>query len=232
MIHSIEFKKDVKKGYIFNKKTKKVLRKNYKDWTPEQIESFIETEKKRTGSKFCLGRNPYDYFYYEVSDGYANPQLIKNLVGRKITFEKDKINVLFGPNASGKTTIIKTIARYCLCGDTNNCDGYTNVVFTGRVAPNKKQEDLIASFYYYNKYINPKSRLIIVGRYDIFVEYYNPYAFAVENAEAEYIEKYAAKVETLQTILSVAEKAVAEVNVAELNGTETETFNELMPYAE
>ena len=28
-------------------------------------------------------------------------------------------------------------------------------------------------------------------------------------------------------ILSVAEKAVAEVNVAELNGTETKEFNEL-----
>ena len=62
---------------------------------------------------------------------------------------------------------------------------------------------------------------------DIFVESYNAYAFAVENAEAEYVEKYAPQVETLKTILSVAEKAVAEVNVAELNGTETKEFNEL-----
>ena len=44
-------------------------------------------------------------------------------------------------------------------------DDYTNIVFTGRVAPNKKHEDLIASFYEYNKYINSKSRLILVGSY-------------------------------------------------------------------
>lgn len=42
-------------------------------------------------------------------------------------------------------------------------DGYTNIVFVGRIAPNKKQEDLIAAFSYYKKHINPKSRLIIVG---------------------------------------------------------------------
>lgn len=42
-------------------------------------------------------------------------------------------------------------------------DGYVNILFTGRIAPNKKQEDLIASFYYYKNYINPKSRLFIVG---------------------------------------------------------------------
>ncbi len=51
-------------------------------------------------------------------------------------------------------------------------DDYTNIVFTGRVAPNKKHEDLIASFAYYKKYINSKSRLILVGRYDFFPEYY------------------------------------------------------------
>lgn len=131
MIYSIEFNKEPKKGYIFNKKYKTVLRTPYKDWTVEQIDEYIKNEIERTGSKYCLGRNPYEHFYTEVSDGYENPQLIKNLVGKKIEFEKDKINVLFGPNGSGKTTIIKTIANYCLCGDNHTCDGYTNVVKHG-----------------------------------------------------------------------------------------------------
>jgi len=42
-------------------------------------------------------------------------------------------------------------------------DGYVNIVFVGRLAPNKKQEDIIAAFSYYKKHINPRSRLIIVG---------------------------------------------------------------------
>ncbi len=48
------------------------------------------------------------------------------------------------------------IARY-------SDDGYTNIVFVGRIAPNKKQEDIIKAFAYYKKHINPKSRLILVG---------------------------------------------------------------------
>ncbi len=43
-------------------------------------------------------------------------------------------------------------------------DGWTNIVFVGRIAPNKKQENLIRAFYQYKK-INPKSRLILVGSY-------------------------------------------------------------------
>ncbi|MBZ4670380.1 MAG: hypothetical protein PWQ76_236 [Clostridiales bacterium] len=42
-------------------------------------------------------------------------------------------------------------------------DDYTNILFVGRIAPNKKQEDVIQSFHLYNKYINPKSRLFLVG---------------------------------------------------------------------
>ena len=30
-------------------------------------------------------------------------------------------------------------------------DGWVNIVFTGRVAPNKCPEDIIAAFYYYKK---------------------------------------------------------------------------------
>lgn len=44
-------------------------------------------------------------------------------------------------------------------------DDYTNILFTGRVVPNKKQEDIIETFYYYKRYINPKSRLILVGSF-------------------------------------------------------------------
>lgn len=48
-------------------------------------------------------------------------------------------------------------------GIRNYVDGYTNILFVGRIVPNKKQEDLIEAFYYYKKYFNQKSRLILVG---------------------------------------------------------------------
>lgn len=52
-------------------------------------------------------------------------------------------------------------------------DGYTNFVFVGRVAPNKKQEDVIRAFYCYKKYCNPKSRLFLVGSYNGMERYYH-----------------------------------------------------------
>lgn len=42
-------------------------------------------------------------------------------------------------------------------------DGYTNLLFVGRIVPNKKQEDVIRAYAYYKKFINPKSRLFVVG---------------------------------------------------------------------
>jgi glycosyltransferase involved in cell wall biosynthesis len=42
-------------------------------------------------------------------------------------------------------------------------DGITNVLFTGRMAPNKRIEDLIKAFYYYRTTINPNSRLLLAG---------------------------------------------------------------------
>jgi len=51
-------------------------------------------------------------------------------------------------------------------------DGYTNLLFTGRIAPNKRQEDVIRAFYYYKKFYNPKSRLILVGSHNGMERYY------------------------------------------------------------
>lgn len=50
-------------------------------------------------------------------------------------------------------------------------DGWTNIIFVGRIAPNKKQEDVIRTFYCYKK-INPKSRLILVGSWAGTENYY------------------------------------------------------------
>ena len=44
-------------------------------------------------------------------------------------------------------------------------DGLTNILFVGRCAPNKRIEDLLDAFYYYQRYVNPSSRLIHAGSY-------------------------------------------------------------------
>ena len=51
-------------------------------------------------------------------------------------------------------------------------DKKTNILFTGRVAPNKKHENVIAAFYYYKKLYNKNSRLILVGSYREEDRYY------------------------------------------------------------
>jgi L-malate glycosyltransferase len=51
-------------------------------------------------------------------------------------------------------------------------DERTNVLFVGRVAPNKKIEDLVRVIFYYKKYISPLVRLIIVGKTSSLPAYY------------------------------------------------------------
>ena len=44
-------------------------------------------------------------------------------------------------------------------------DGRINILFVGRGVPNKRIEDLLAAFHYFQKYIEPRSRLIHAGSY-------------------------------------------------------------------
>ncbi len=43
--------------------------------------------------------------------------------------------------------------------------GKFTILFVGRVIPNKKFEDVIKVFYFYKKYYNPRSQLLLVGDY-------------------------------------------------------------------
>lgn len=42
-------------------------------------------------------------------------------------------------------------------------DGRTNILFVGRIIPNKKIDDLIRTFAYYQRWFDPSSRLLLVG---------------------------------------------------------------------
>lgn len=51
-------------------------------------------------------------------------------------------------------------------------DSRTNILFVGRIAPNKKIEDLVRVTFYFKKYISPMVRLIVVGKTSTVPEYY------------------------------------------------------------
>ena len=50
-------------------------------------------------------------------------------------------------------------------------DGWTNILFVGRVIPNKRFETLIRAFHVYRTRHNPRSRLLLVGSYSGFERY-------------------------------------------------------------
>jgi glycosyltransferase involved in cell wall biosynthesis len=51
-------------------------------------------------------------------------------------------------------------------------DGLTNILFVGRIAPNKRLEDHIRLAEHYMRYVDAFYRFIFVGRYDVVPGYY------------------------------------------------------------
>lgn len=51
-------------------------------------------------------------------------------------------------------------------------DERLNILFVGRIAPNKKIEELIKVTFYFKKYISPLVRLIVVGKTSTIPKYY------------------------------------------------------------
>lgn len=98
---------------------------------------------------------------YVLADSEFNK---RDLLGMGYTCEIDVLPILIPFEDYQKPINQKVIEKYR--------DGWTNIIFTGRMAPNKKQEDVIKIFSYYKKYKNPRSRLILVGSYDKGDSYY------------------------------------------------------------
>ena len=56
------------------------------------------------------------------------------------------------------------------CNKIIKKNGVKSIIFVGRIAPNKRPEDIIKAFYYYHR-INPNCELTLVGSYEIFENY-------------------------------------------------------------
>ena len=77
------------------------------------------------------------------------------------------IRLGFSPDIISTIPILIAFDDYKRVPDSNIInkynDGKTNILFVGRICPNKKQEDVIRAYAWYKNYINANSRLILIG---------------------------------------------------------------------
>jgi glycosyltransferase involved in cell wall biosynthesis len=52
-------------------------------------------------------------------------------------------------------------------------DGRTTLLFVGRVVPNKSFEDILRAFAYYQRWVDHRARLVVVGEFRSFAPYYD-----------------------------------------------------------
>ena len=144
---------------------KKVL--VYHNITPaEFFNNSIHGERCSEGEQQLL--ELYKYYNYYLADSEFNVQSLKQLGINKdvdvlpILIDFSKIDRLL-KNKRKKNTEIKTF------------------LFVGRVAPNKKHEDIIDLFEYYFKNINCNSKLVFVGNYADYMDYFDKLQNKINN---------------------------------------------------
>lgn len=116
---------------------------------------------------------------YSCLRGRLQAERLKNRADMVIavsSFNKEDLRAMGYTCPVEVLPIIIQFHDYETAPDQNIIDKYSadtkkNIIFTGRVAPNKKHEDLIRAFYYYHL-TDPESRLLLIGGYDQGGTYY------------------------------------------------------------
>ncbi len=139
---------------------RKIMR--YHNITPSHFfHQYSEATEKLTGEGILQVQNLKDSFVHVIGDSSFN---LENLREMGYRCPMDVCPILIPFNDYKQAPDEDTLRRYQ--------DGITNILFVGRIAPNKKQEDLIASFYLYQKHYDPNSRLILAGSWGGMERYY------------------------------------------------------------
>jgi glycosyltransferase involved in cell wall biosynthesis len=113
--------------------------------------SIIKSDFYRSIADSAYNRNEL------VGIGYSNVEILPIIIDFK-----DLEGVIPNPKISSKL------------------EGKKNILFVGKIAPHKAQKDLVNIFYYYHKYIDSDSRLIMIGSYDGFERYHNELCAQIE----------------------------------------------------
>ena len=119
---------------------------------PEFFEGFSKEVQRGTRAGIRCTQYLADKMDYCLADSEYNKQ---DLLRMGYTCPIDVRPILIPFSDYEKEPDAATLKKYR--------DGVTNILFVGRVAPNKKFEDVIAAFYYYKTRKNPDSRLLLVG---------------------------------------------------------------------
>ena len=137
-------------GYekIINLPDKKAL--IYHNITPERFFNDEWTKQYiRKGLKQAADYNNY-VCYCMANSNFSRKELIQ--MGYK---NVDVLPVQISLDRFDKTNTDLDIKK--------KLENKTNIIFVGRVVPNKRQDDIIQIFAVYNKYYNPDSHLYIIG---------------------------------------------------------------------
>ena len=107
---------------------------------------------------------------------------------RELGFYKDRCDLALGDSEYNRqeleaigfpvTGVLPVVPDFAHLGRPANYmqarqydDGWVNILFVGRIIPNKKIEDVIRFFHAYKQWFNPRSRLLLVGSHGGFEKY-------------------------------------------------------------
>lgn len=141
-------------------KGKKIVR--YHNITPPYFfAGYDRNSQANSSSGYESARYLADKVDYVIAASEYNKQELQKL-GYRCDIEVMPVLIPF--KNYEQTPDKKILSKYS--------DGKTNIIFTGRVVPNKKHEDIIQIFSIYKKHYDPDARLFLVGNYNGMERYY------------------------------------------------------------
>lgn len=122
----------------------------YHNITPEH---FFEDEgtKRAIRKGLCQAKEYRKYVEYSIADSNFNRKELLGMGYEDVDVMPIQISLERFDRVSAKASVLE------------NHEKYKNILFVGRVVPNKCQKDILHSFAVYNTYYNADSRLFLVG---------------------------------------------------------------------